>query len=45
MGIVKRIEEEEEALKASRRYKKDLGKVILEVSEYGNVQLNFNCDF
>ena len=44
MGIVKRIEEEEEALKASRRYKKDLGKVILEVSEYGNVQLNFKDD-
>ena len=44
MGIVKRLEEEEEALKASRRYKKDLGKVILEVSEYGGVALNFKDD-
>ncbi len=44
MGVVKRIKEEKESLKGSRRYNKDLGNVILEVDEYGSVQLNFKDD-
>lgn len=44
LGIVKKIKKEEERIKAARRYKEDLGNVVLEVSEYGTVQLNFKDD-